>query len=170
MFASQRRNGKDVTHRLHWHSWAQVWGGKGGGGRWWEMYGDVSPPKPNHVGPDRMGTGAVSWGVRVRESQGGDSGFEEIWAEATLVTQQIHAGRREVNYEVSNCVTEWTFNTQTSKVWLTHIYISVRVYLCSSPETQPQCDLFSSVLCNIHLEDLSFGYRTAEIVPYFAFG
>lgn len=46
------------------------------------MCGDVSHPEPGHVGPDRMGTGAVSWGLwcgRVREGTVGLRGFWLDW-------------------------------------------------------------------------------------------
>ena len=42
------------------------------------MCRDVSHPDPGHVGPDRMGTGAVSWGLGgggVREGSVGLSGI-----------------------------------------------------------------------------------------------
>lgn len=46
------------------------------------MCRDVSHPEPGHVGPDRMGTGAVSWGLgcgRVREETVGLRGFWLDW-------------------------------------------------------------------------------------------
>lgn len=36
------------------------------------MWRDVSHPESGHVGTDRMGTGAVSWGLRCGRGQGGD--------------------------------------------------------------------------------------------------
>lgn len=50
---------------------------------------EMSPiPKPDHVGPDRMGTGAVSWGHGSGVGWGRNCGFEEILAQEDLVTQK----------------------------------------------------------------------------------
>lgn len=44
------------------------------------MRRDVSHSGPGHVGPDRMGTGAVSWGLGCGRGQVQDCGFEGILA------------------------------------------------------------------------------------------
>lgn len=46
------------------------------------MCRDVSHPEPGHVGPDRTGTGTVSWGLGsggVREGTVGLRGFWHDW-------------------------------------------------------------------------------------------
>lgn len=90
------------------------------------MHGDVSHPEPGSVSPDRMGTGAVSWGARVWGSWGRERRF---LAQAALVTQQVlllePRCERKVNYEVSNRVTAQTLHTQTSRC-LTHAHL----YFC----------------------------------------
>lgn len=83
-------NRKNVTQGLRWHSWAEVRREKGGGGGGWgEMRRDVSHSGPGHVGPDRMGTGAVSWGLGCGRGQVQDCGFEGILAWPASVKQQI---------------------------------------------------------------------------------
>lgn len=53
------------------------------------MCGDDSHPEPGHVGPDRMGTGAVSWGLECGGVREGTVGFEGILAGLASVTQLI---------------------------------------------------------------------------------
>lgn len=51
---------------------------------------EMSPiPKPDHVGPDRMGTGAVSWGHGSVGGWGRNCGFEEMLAQEASVSQKI---------------------------------------------------------------------------------
>lgn len=62
---------------------------------------EMSPiPKPDHVGQDRIGTGAVSWGHGSGGEWGRNCGFEEILAQEALVTQKKfcclrHSGKKK---------------------------------------------------------------------------
>lgn len=76
------------------------------------MYGYILCPKADHVGPDRMGTGAVSLGHGSGGGRGRNCGFEENLALEVLVTQQIlwcsgkkkKKKRKKMTYKDLNCV------------------------------------------------------------------
>lgn len=68
-----------------------------------------------------------------------------------------------MSYEALKCVTAQTLHTQTSKrLSHAHLYYCLSVYLCLFTETEPQCDLFTSVLRSIHSEDILCGCGAAE--------
>lgn len=68
-----------------------------------------------------------------------------------------------MTYEALNCVTaQPTTHPTFTCLTHTHLYYCLSVYLCTFTETNPQCDLFRSFLCNIYSEDILCGCGMAD--------
>lgn len=157
--------GKNRTQRLGWHSWAEVWGEKGGGGGWAEM----SPIQSQAMwAQTEWWLDLSAWASGLGESR------RRLWlwrilAWLALVAQQIllleSCCLRKVTYEV--CLhTVWQPSPYTLRVQsdshLLYITVCKSIYVHVLIEIQPQYDFFKSLLCNICFADVMCGHSSVK--------